>query len=287
MALGAWSLARKLGRKLILNLHHVDRNGSGHGSTIRDFNLSILENTELISRPRGVLEKTLGLASRTLPSLSKLDVHEKKAVLLGSEFLYVEDHASFEPRSNKRNLYLHSYLQDKDLIADIDSNLLEDFFSLRDVSLYFRETELLQKEGKSTAIHLRRGDYAVGNSAAGFGLLSANYYRKALHLLGVDVEHDSVVIYSDDIVEAESLSKQLRLDKGFVAPAFLSASESLLLMSKASKLVIANSSLSWWSGFLFEDSTQVVAPTPWFRGVPYPENLRLCNWVELESEWLG
>jgi hypothetical protein len=65
----------------------------------------------------------------------------------------------------------------------------------------------------------------------------------------------------------------------------LPAAEVLLAMAHGAGFVIANSSFSWWAATL-SGSRSVVAPYPWFKGIPEPSEMVNPNWTREDSVWL-
>lgn len=108
--------------------------------------------------------------------------------------------------------------------------------------------------------HVRRGDYA---STGDFGLLGPKYYAEALAILEASVGKRPIWVFSDDPRKAASVLP--RADR-FIGPE-VGAAETLMLMSQGSGLISANSSLSWWAGWLSGSSRQIVAPDPWFAAI--------------------
>jgi predicted nucleic acid-binding protein len=62
--------------------------------------------------------------------------------------------------------------------------------------------------------------------------------------------------------------------------------EQLALISKFKKVVIANSSYSWWGATLSKDETLVASPKNWYRSMPTPIDLIPENWIQIENSWL-
>lgn len=157
--------------------------------------------------------------------------------------------------------------------------------NLRSPSAWYREMEKKIAREPIIAIHVRRGDYE--NLKDSYGLLAKGYYQSCLEQIkssGLDLP---VFVFSDDINSARKI-----LDFGFsnnvtwVNPrAGTDSAESLLLMSKATVNVIANSTFSWWAAALSETSNFVYAPRKWFKDLPDPEYLYPPDWIQVESQW--
>jgi hypothetical protein len=136
------------------------------------------------------------------------------------------------------------------------------------------------------AMHVRRGDYV--NLQKTFGLLNKKYYQDALMALEYDKDRDQVCIFTDatrgELEELFNLGEMnvKVIDKNYG----LNDVEQLALMSKFKKIVIANSSYSWWAANLSKNETLVSAPKNWYRSMPRPIDLIPENWIQIDNRWL-
>ena len=128
---------------------------------------------------------------------------------------------------------------------------------ISEVSEYFSENRM-EMLSEKTAMHVRRGDYVLSPNT--WGLLSLQYYKEALgDLNGVKCFTDMDINQAKKFFE-NSPSVQI------LTPNDANEISVLLNLSKMNKLAIANSSLSWWGGFLAsKKAALVIAPDPWFR----------------------
>lgn len=134
-------------------------------------------------------------------------------------------------------------------------------------------------------IHIRRGDYAKKPEV--WGLLSKDYYAKALQISQERIGDRPIWIFSDDIRVAAEFRASIAGSYCEVvsSPSKKSAAEELVLMGAGGANVIANSSFSWWAASLSRSSKLVVAPTPWFRNGTSPDQLLPKDWVALPACW--
>lgn len=110
-------------------------------------------------------------------------------------------------------------------------------------------------------IHIRQGDTNTPANRLRVGVLDQYYYEK---LLSFDSSSLRIVV-TDDPAGASKILKRIRYDEIF-APKDLNVYGTLKFMSNAKRLVTANSTLSWWGGFLAVDKgAKVVIPRPFFR----------------------
>ena len=110
---------------------------------------------------------------------------------------------------------------------------------------------------KYQVIHVRRGDF-VGLRGT-FGILSADYYLQNMKA------NTEVYICTDDEKLVPDIVKKIKPTKVF-GPHDLDPLQVLKLMSEATHVVMSNSTLSWWGGFLcLANSGSVRIPSPFYR----------------------
>jgi hypothetical protein len=105
-------------------------------------------------------------------------------------------------------------------------------------------------EGDSVAVHVRRGDYLVGNHAKAFmGICTADYYRAAVRHLRELRPQSRFYFFSDD-------PEWCRKEFSEIATAVIdgnpreSAWIDMALMARCRHAIVANSSFSWWGRWL-------------------------------------
>lgn len=117
----------------------------------------------------------------------------------------------------------------------------------------------------SVAVHVRRGDYVSNPAAAAHhGTLQSSYYDRALE--GLRGSGARVVWFSDDL---DWTRKNLATPGEQVCPPSLTtgAAGEIALMAACQTRIIANSSFSWWAGWLGKQPDlggSVFAPRRWF-----------------------
>lgn len=122
----------------------------------------------------------------------------------------------------------------------------------------------LGEMGPFIGIHIRRGDYV---HLPQHGVLPHHYYLKALEEVWRHAPPNApVIVATEERVElpwVSGLARGRRIEV-LRPPPSSRPIESLTLLSMARYLVVANSTWSWWAGFLGEASL-VCYPDPWFR----------------------
>lgn len=182
------------------------------------------------------------------------------------------------------------------------SSFFEGYFqTYRHVAAFQEQTELLLRpkipspkyslyldriiEKQPTVIHIRRGDYMPLKKT--IGMLGTEYYKNALRALEEKHSGAPVWLFTDDLEGAEQVIGGLNSEfEQIVSPdSELSAAETMLLMSEAHSIIIANSTFSWWAAYLGSNSREVIAPSPWYRANSIEDELIPVNWKLINSVW--
>ena len=119
-----------------------------------------------------------------------------------------------------------------------------------------RETELYGSE----VIHIRQNDTKSQDHKLKLGLLSEDYYQSLPKRS--DLRR---IVLTDDVKGAREVLKGIEIDEIF-GPEQLDTYETLGVMANSASLFTANSTLSWWGGFLAQGHGAIVyIPNPFFR----------------------
>jgi hypothetical protein len=159
----------------------------------------------------------------------------------------------------------------------------EVYLELRNLSVInnsINEYKLLALIEKPLVVHVRLGDYL---SEDNFGVLSNEYYDKALSLMISKFNFKHIWVFSDEIEKAKLyIPKQYLKICRWIGDEEDSAAVTLQKMRLGNGYVIANSSLSWWGSFLSNNSgAPTIAPDPWFIGMNDPIDLIPDNWIKI------
>lgn len=181
--------------------------------------------------------------------------------------------------------YIIGYFQSERYFIDIRDLLLKEFAIRDNLSSY--TADMKQKIGiskNSCSIHIRRGDYLVGNNINIHGLIGLEYYINSIEFLKQKRDDICFFVFSDDMEwtkENLGLQNAIFVDSNSKRPPH----EDIYLMSICQDNIIANSSFSWWGAWLNQNSNKVVvAPSRWFADHSKNENSRhiICeNWIRL------
>ena len=141
------------------------------------------------------------------------------------------------------------------------------------------------RQTRPTIVHIRRGDYKPHKNT--IGMLGTDYYKNALRTVSEGNSGVPVWLFTDDLVGAQGVIRSLDFEFDYIvsSDSELSAAETMLLMSKGSSIIIANSTFSWWSAYLGGGNCEVIAPFPWYRTNSIEAELIPPNWNLIDSVW--
>ncbi len=134
----------------------------------------------------------------------------------------------------------------------------------------------------SVSLHVRRGDYVEAKNQAFHGLTPLAYYERALAILAQRLPASpTVCVFTDDPAWVRA-HMPLPADTRYISEHTASALEDLLLMSRCSHHITANSSFSWWGAWLNPNPAKIViTPAQWFQpssGLD-TRDLRPASWL--------
>ena len=155
----------------------------------------------------------------------------------------------------------------------------EELMSIRPIQLS-SDLDLLKKnsdEERPLIVHVRLGDYKLEKQ---FGIPSNDYFNSAIDELWSCGSHKKIWVFSDEIEEAKKyIDSKYHSNIRWIHEVNNSAAETFEAMRYGYGYVIANSTFSWWGAFLsYSRDARVIAPTPWFAGMPSPIDLIPSTW---------
>lgn len=139
----------------------------------------------------------------------------------------------------------------------------------------------LAKIIKPIVLHVRLGDYLAESN---FGLISESYYNNAIKHFSELSPEKEIWVFSDDI-EMTKNKYHFQSDKITRWIDFIDDSDqsTFELMRYGYGYILGNSTFSWWSAFLsHENDVEVIAPKPWFLGLPEPKELIPLSWLRMD-----
>ena len=176
---------------------------------------------------------------------------------------------------------LSGYWQSERYFESVEAQLREEFTIVRDQDPRSAACHARIRQVPSIGLHVRRGDYVVPGGEEDFhGTCPPEYYEAALKRirprLGPDAE---LFVFSDDITWAR---RHLRFDlpAEYVDWNGDRNYEDLRLMSACQALIAANSTFSWWAGWLNPRTDKtVVVPRQWYRVPGATSDLPASRWA--------
>jgi hypothetical protein len=279
MFASALALTRKWGSKLRLINYWYD--GKQRGGKFKLFQRYYLLNRfpnikNDFKKPSIVIQFIIYQLSRFLNRINK----NKNNIYYSNTSRYF-DSRLFKNKDKK--LILMGYYQSFKYFNNIRLEIINYFKLSEEVekSIRARIDDANNDSKRLLMIHIRREDTLVpGNEWT--GLLSIEYYRKAMKML--DAENKCVLIFSDDTAwcrEQEIFYKCNIIDESDPVIA-------LRMMQYCDDFIIAGSTLSWWGAWLSESiDKKVLAPFPFYSSVDeqYDSDLIPSEWKKVESEF--
>jgi hypothetical protein len=201
-----------------------------------------------------------------------------RKVFVAHEVGYVEKEPNFKKQKIVRG-YFQSYLY-----AEHSKNQIFDAINKIETSSWTKNKITEAANVNPIAIHIRRGDYV--NQASRYGLLGKEYYLKALSKLSENSKINAVWIFSDG--NDSNLESEIGMKHPVTIirkPPEVNDLDILVIMSKCSFHIIANSTFSWWAAFLSDTTQKVYYPEPWTISGINPKSLIPPDWVDINAEW--
>ena len=164
---------------------------------------------------------------------------------------------------NLDHRYYKGFFQSEKYFENVQALVKERFTIKKEFRKMFHDSFGLQfSEKRILAIHCRFGDYLNSWGVKNLGgenlSLPVSYYKNALNLIS-DITDYTIIVVTDDKALAEQLFQ-------FIPVKFIVSALDIIdfqILQHAHKLIISNSSFSWWAAYLNINSAQVFAPQYW------------------------
>ncbi len=183
--------------------------------------------------------------------------------------LAVEPYFHFWPgfKELPSDVYVDGYWQSERYFLSAEDRVRDAFRFA--VPLDARNACLVQhmEATSSISLHVRRGDFAHNAQVTRVhGVDLAEYYRLAIEAIGREVADPHYFVFSD---EPEWVRENLEIEAPWTLVEHNRGVDSyrdMQLMSCCKHHILANSTFSWWGGWLNPSSSKrVVAPAQWLR----------------------
>jgi hypothetical protein len=170
------------------------------------------------------------------------------------------------------NIYLSNLKKNLRQITISDTNPAGGYFGWEPSVEMVRESNLYKKGSLSNAtrpaashtvgVHVRAGDY---QNYSYLGILTINYYRKAVDYLRQITNSPQFIFFSDSPERAIQVATSVGCDPDLRISG--SGLKALHEMANVDFLICANSTLSFWAAYL--GGAPAIYPYPWFISSPH------------------
>jgi hypothetical protein len=252
-------LAEKLDAELILDCNYFQ--GSDGRLSLLDFQLPfrfrLAGATPRRNRFLGVNRtQKLFLLGRKLFAHSGNDVHVSPVDFGFFDFSQLM--LNSETDTVELNGFFQTYRYFNALFAEDGGTATE--LVLREPPKWLEEIRANVMKDDTLAIHVRLGDYLGSPRALDY----PRFISALWHDMALGERYSRALVFSDDFAMASSLLRGALPVSVEAAPCPPDArpSEVMVALSRATSLVISNSSFSWWSAFS-SNASEIYAPWPW------------------------
>jgi Glycosyl transferase family 11 len=203
------------------------------------------------------------------------------------KFIKEPANAAFEPKvfTSGSDILLWGYWQSEKYFKE-DAQEIRAAFAFK--SPLAGEAARIAEEIKKTnsvALHVRRGDYVTAKSTLKLmGDTNLAYYKDAIAHIAANVRDPHFFVFSNDVAWCEANLKTT-FPMTYV-PASASGPKNAYhfeLMSLSKHNIVANSTYSWWAGWLNANPAKiVVAPRRWFNDPAMDDkDIVPAEWVKI------
>lgn len=246
------SVAVRVGMPLALDLRPLLQRG-GRAYELGDFRLG--EDAELLTE--GPTPRRAGRLQRLFRRLK------------GGTQIFKEASFAYDERIRRLQapVRLEGYFQSERYFAEVAEQIRHDFTPRADLLAEIDALTLrLVPTEPSVSLHVRRGDYTSPAVMAVHRSMDAAYYDRALNLVAERTGGNlPICVFTDDPVWVRAnlvLPGQVR----FISEHTRTALQDMILMSRCTHHITANSSFSWWGAWLDPRPDKVVVtPKQWFQ----------------------
>jgi len=278
----AKSVAIETNQELVLDTSFLDNRIPIKDFTVRHFELDLFNIPEkkIKTFKIDLLQKYL-----SYPLALFLNKFNKSYLLEGLDF-YKFDEDLYNKAITISNPVIEGYFNNYNYFNKYEKEIKEVFNTDKLYDSNFDEIEQQIKNTNSVSINIRRGDYTNFKHKDVFVFLDENYYKQAIDIIREKVENPHFYIFSidfpanDDSYFINNLglarSEITLLDKSYTGERFKTY---LRLISLCKHNIMANSTFSFWGGYLNKNNAKVViSPKRWVN--------RLSNF-NIPISWLG
>ena len=190
-----------------------------------------------------------------IPVLDKMELHEKTPFVFSTP----------KRRLTKIDLPINGYFQHWQFVENVWPVVKEELNVV--LSHYSRDLKHRNLFGeKYIILHFRGGDFLTLSEL--FGVLSPSYYLKALEYVKKTIPDEyRIIIATNDVKFAKKFAQIIGVGSFEILDSEnFNSWETLALMSAAAVVISANSTFSWWGGYLcMKNGGVCIVPETWYK----------------------
>ena len=209
---------------------------------------------QLCEHDVSILEsKYLGHATKLIDKLNSIKFL-KKIINLNRIGIFTANFSSEVKIEYKKSPRLvRGYFQNTEIVQSLSDQILQELNAyLQSISL----PASVNIRGVKLVAHIRRGDTKTISQE--FGVLSLDYYKQKIE------SSSNVVICTDEQSDLEKFYREFPRAL-IITPTESNPWQTLKILSSTEKLIMANSTLSWWAAWIAKQlgNSEVIFPFPW------------------------
>ena len=185
-------------------------------------------------------------------------------------------------KTSAKNTYL-GYFQNIEFIKPIAETIHREITQVLEAKE--KKLPLFTEQRNIEVIHIRQGDTNSPVNKKRVGILNRDFYERILRRR---TGFGCRIVVTDDVEGAKRVLQGIEVDCIY-GPDDLDPWQSLSVMTNATRLVVANSTFSWWGGFLaLRNEAEVIIPKPFFISSELDTRgaLKYPGFMEAESSFI-
>lgn len=187
-----------------------------------------------------------------------------------------ENFEIFEVIDNE--ITINSYCGSRRFFGDYSGEIVKTIFEIKDKSNWLIEITKEIEIKKPIALNIRLGDYLKLEHI--YGSPDPYYYLRSLEILKKFKGDSEIWLFSDEPEKANLLLEDyIKFDKLVSIPNNFRPIEYMVALANCDAIICANSSFSWWAGFLSthkDPNAKIIFPRPMFAATHPAEPF---NWL--------
>jgi len=229
-------------------------------NTQRSYQLDIFNISSSVATNKDL--KKLGIIQNRIVNRLQYLLDERYRIQFNKHIVTQKFPYCFDPKylTIKDDSYIQGNWSDENYFIEIKDIIRKEFTSKK--KLDEKNQKILKhiQETHSVSIHVRRGDYITNKAnAQTFGFIGLHYYVNAIEKINKTVSNPVFFVFSDDILWCKANLTPLTNNIHYIDHnKGKDAYKDLLLMSACKHNIIANSTFSWWGGWLNTNSNKIV-----------------------------